>query len=59
MTTERDIRNQIAYSKEEGLKEGLEQGHQALILTARKLVERMGLSVSQAAEATGLSLEES
>lgn len=58
MTTERDIRNQIAYSKEEGLKEGLEQGHQALILTARKLVERMGLSVSQAAEATGLSPEE-
>lgn len=66
MTTERDIRNQIAYSKEEGkkegmkegIKEGLEQGHQALILTARKLVERMGLSVSQAAEATGLSPEE-
>ncbi len=58
MTTERDIRNQIAYSKEEGLKEGLEQGRQALILTARKLVDRMGLSVSQAAEATGLSPEE-
>ena len=58
MTTERDIRNQIAYSKEEGLKEGLEQGRQALILTARKLVNRMGLSVSQAAEATGLSPEE-
>lgn len=27
-------------------------------MTARKLVERMGLSVSQAAEATGLSPEE-
>lgn len=26
MTTERDIRNQIAYSREEGLAEGLEKG---------------------------------
>ena len=58
MTTERDIRNQIAYSKEEGLKEGLEQGRQALILTARKLVVEIGLSAEQAAKATGLSPDE-
>ncbi len=63
MTTERDIRNQIAYSREEGLKEGLETGReegrqQALISTAKKLVKEMGLTAEQAAKATGLTPEE-
>ncbi|MBO6247796.1 MAG: hypothetical protein J6N54_03175 [Bacteroidales bacterium] len=45
MTTERDIRNQIAYSREEGLAEGLEKGRaegkaEERRLIAQKLKER-------------------
>ncbi|MBQ9193508.1 MAG: hypothetical protein IJ156_07300 [Bacteroidales bacterium] len=50
MTTERDIRNQIAYAEEKGER-------QALVRTAKRMVQELGYSVAQAAEATGLAPE--
>ena len=50
MTTERDIRNQIAYAREEGREE-------ERLTVARKLKER-GISPAVIAEATGLSAEQ-
>ena len=38
MTTERDIRNQIAYSREEGLAEGLEKGRAEGKAEERRLI---------------------
>ena len=40
MTTERDIRNQIAYSREEGLAEGLEKGRAEGKAEERRLIAR-------------------
>jgi len=67
MTTKKDWEN-ILYTAEirgekkgmergmkKGMEKGMEKGRQALILTARRLVNQMGLSVEQASEATGLS----
>ena len=38
MTTERDIRNQIAYSREEGLAEGIEKGRAEGKAEKRRLI---------------------
>jgi len=66
MRTERDIRNQIAFAKEEGIvigrQEGREEGRQEGIRTkaiqmARWLL-RQGMSVETVAEGTGLTKEE-
>ena len=59
MTTDRDIRNQIAFSREEGLKEGMEKGmekgaREALIEMAKKMVANGNYSVEQIKELTGL-----
>ena len=54
MTTERDLRNQMAYAIREGRAEGELEGRKAV---ARKLLE-MGMSLMQVSEATGLSAEE-
>lgn len=59
MTTDRDIRNQIAFSREEGLKEGLEKGmekgaREALIEMAKKMVANGNYSEEQIKELTGL-----
>ena len=59
MTTDRDIRNQIAFSREEGLKEGLEKGmekgaRETLIEMARKMVANGNYSEEQIKELTGL-----
>ena len=61
MTTERDIKNQLAFAENAGIKKGIEQGllqgRHALEETARNLL-KMGLSVEDVSKATGLSLEE-
>ena len=40
MTTERDIRNQIAYSRDKGLAEGLEKGRAEGKAEERRLIAR-------------------
>ena len=62
MTTERDIRNQIAYAHDTGIEEGVARGRgegweEATLAVARKLKER-GISPAVIAEATGLSAEQ-
>ena len=54
MTTERDIRNQIAYAEEKGIKKG---ELDALVRTAKKMVQELGYTIGQAAEVTGLAPE--
>ena len=61
MTTERDIKNQLAFAENAGIKKGMEQGllqgRHALEETARNLL-KMGLSVEDVSKATGLSVAE-
>jgi len=61
MTTERDIRNQIAYAREEGLKEGISvgiaEGKQEAMLEVAKAMKANGISVETVASCTGLSIE--
>ena len=58
MTTERDIKNQMAFAHDKGKSEGRKEGEQkALCNTARNLL-KMGMSPDNVAEATGLSLED-
>ena len=54
MTTERDIKNQIAYAEQKGLEKGFEQGVES---TAKKMLAK-GYDVSEISELTGLSPEE-
>ena len=65
MTTQRDIINQIAYAKKEGLTEGLAKGHAAGVAQgvaaekeaiARNL-KTMQIPPEQISKATGLSIE--
>lgn len=62
MTTERDLRNQMAYATQVGREEGLEEGlatglaegsHAKSVEIAKRLKE-MGMSVSDIVSATGL-----
>jgi len=53
MTTEQDIRNQIAYSREEGREEGISIG---LEKTARRMLKD-GMSSDLVCKYTGLTLE--
>ena len=39
MTTERDIRNQIAYAHDKGVEEGIEQGFERGIQSERSRIE--------------------
>ena len=58
MTTERDIRNQIAYARDEGLEEGLEKGAtQSKAEIARALLAK-GIDSAIVQECTGLTPEE-
>ena len=50
MTTERDLRNQMAYAR----KEGLEQGK----VEAARNFKALGVDLETIAKATGLSLEQ-
>ncbi|MBQ6284262.1 MAG: hypothetical protein IJK70_05670 [Bacteroidales bacterium] len=62
MTTERDIRNQIAYSREEGLAEGLEKGRAEGKAEGKaevaKALEHLGIDADIIRKATGLSIED-
>ncbi|MBQ6179806.1 MAG: hypothetical protein IJK32_09845 [Bacteroidales bacterium] len=62
MTTERDIRNQIAYSREEGLAEGLEKGRAEGLAEGKaevaKALEHLGIDADIIRKATGLSIED-
>ena len=58
MTTERDIRNQIAYAREKGIEEGMEKGTaQSKSEIARAMLAE-GLDVAIIAKCTGLTAEE-
>ena len=57
MTTERDIKNQIAFAEKKGREEGREEGRIKLLEVATKF-KAMGIPLDTIAEATGLSLEE-
>lgn len=62
MTTERDIRNQIAFAHDKGVEEGLEAGRaegreEASKAVARKL-KAEGVSVDMISRVTGLTEEQ-
>ena len=62
MTTDRDIRNQIAFSREEGLAEGLEKGRAEGKAEGKaevaKALEQLGIDADIIRKATGLSIED-
>lgn len=74
MTTERDLRNQMAYAREEaireglaeglaegkaqGLAQGLEQGRKEQQIKIARTLKLKGLDIAMIAECTGLSVEE-
>ena len=62
MTTDRDIRNQIAFSREEGLAEGLEKGRAEGKAEGKaevaKALEHLGIDADIIRKATGLSIED-
>ena len=62
MTTDRDIRNQIAFSREEGLAEGLEKGRAEGLAEGKaevaKALEHLGIDADIIRKATGLSIED-
>ena len=62
MTTERDLRNQMAYARkvavEEGLAEGRAEGRAEANLEAALKFRNLGVAVEIISEATGLSVEE-
>lgn len=55
MTTDRDIRNQIAYSREEGLAEGLEKGRAEGKAEVAKALKSMGFDADVILQSTGLN----
>ena len=62
MTTERDLRNQMAYARQEAIEEGLAGGRaegraEANLESAIKLKE-LGVAVEVISKATGLSIKE-
>ena len=54
MTTERDIRNQIAFAEKKGIK----RGERNRSLAIAKNLKRMNMPIESIAEATGLSVED-
>ena len=62
MTTERDLRNQMAYARKEAIAEGLAEGRAEGIIEAKIQIARnmrsMDLDIKMIAEATGLAIEE-
>ena len=57
MTTERDIKNQIAYAEQKGLEKGFEQGVVQTLESTAKNMLALGLSDDVVVKATGLSGE--
>ena len=62
MTTERDLRNQMAYARQEAIEEGRAEGRaQGRAEGRAEVALRMldsGMDISQIAQLTGLSVEE-
>jgi predicted transposase/invertase (TIGR01784 family) len=58
MRTERDLRNQIAFAKEEGFEIGRQEGRQEGIREVARRLLSLGVSLKTVAEGTGLSEEE-
>ena len=61
MTTERDLRNQMAYARkeaiEEGLERGLKEGSREKAMDIARNLKRMGMSVEDIVEAVGLEAD--
>lgn len=57
MTTERDIKNQIAFAEEKGIEKGREEGRAKLLAAATHLKAK-GIPLDVISDATGLSLEQ-
>ena len=55
MTTDRDIRNQIAFSREEGLAEGLEKGRAEGKAEVAKALKSMGFDADVILQSTGMN----
>jgi len=55
--SELDYRSEIKYERDKGREEGLEEGREEASLDIARNLKKMGLSVSQIAEGTGLSAE--
>ena len=62
MTTERDIRNQIAYAKDKGIEQGIEQGiAQGAAQSKAEIAKAMladGMDIALVVKYSGLSPEE-
>ncbi len=58
MTTERDIRNQIAYARDEGIAEGREEGKQEERLAIAANLKAQGFPLEVIAKVTSLSKEQ-
>ena len=57
MTTERDLRNQMAYARKVAIEEGLAEGRTEQNLENALKLRELGVAVEIIAEATGLSVE--
>ncbi len=66
MTTQRDIRNQIAYARREGVAEGIAQGiaegeakgAETKAIEVAKNLKSLGIPLDKIAQATGLTKEQ-
>ncbi len=65
MTTQRDIRNQIAYARKEGVAQGIAEGEargeakgaETKAIEVAKNLKSLGIPLDKIAQATGLSEE--
>ena len=58
MTTERDLRNQMDYAKQEGIQEGRAEGRaEGINLVIRQMIAK-GMTVQQVADIVDMSVEE-
>ena len=58
MTTERDLRNQMDYAKQEGIQEGRAEGRaEGINLVIRQMINK-GMTVQQVADIVDMSVEE-
>ena len=57
MTTERDIRNQIEFARNEGMEKGIEKGIEKGKLDTAKNLKELGVDKSIISKATGLTEE--
>jgi len=66
MTTQRDIRNQIAYARKEGVAQGISEGEargraegaESKAIEVARNLKSLGVSLDKIAQATGLTPEQ-